>query len=106
MIQIVLLDPHLKEQIWAVQPESLVLEKIQRPFDEPVPPGFEREEAVRSGYRLNGALFQSQSPEVSFEFSLIYLKQSQRIFNLALPRRHRVEDLSALLHWIQRQIAG
>ena len=104
MIRIVLLDSHLKEQMWEVQPDSLWLEKIHPPFNEPVPAGFEREEAVRSGYRLKCILFQLQAPTTVFELSLIYLAHPQRIFNLALPRRHRVEDLSALQQWIQTQI--
>lgn len=104
MLKVVFLDSQLKEVSWQVEPESLQLEKIQAPFTDPVPPGFEREAAVREGYRLKCRLSSLKQPAETHELTCIYLSQQRRIFNLLIPKRHRVQDLTPLIQWMAERI--
>lgn len=105
MLSVIFLNSQLKEVSWQIEVESLQLEKVQAPFTDPVPPGFEREAAVREGYRVKCLLHTLKPPKETHELTCIYLSQQQRIFNLLIPPRHRVEDLSALIQLIQQRLA-
>jgi len=101
---IVLLDAQLKEKTWQIEDGSLQIAKVIPPFNDPVPLGYDREVAAREGYRVKCKIFFSKNPEENHELSFIYLGQQKRIFNLSIPAKHRVEDLTPLLQQIQAQL--
>ena len=103
-MQIVLLDPQLKEKTYLIDEDSLVVEKIQLPFTDGLPPGFDREMVGRLGYRVKAQMAWKQNQAELFELSFLYMFPTDRVLNLAVPKRHRVEDLTDLLAYVKQYI--
>jgi hypothetical protein len=104
-MQIVLLDPQLKEKTYLVDEDSLAVEKVKLPFTDGLPAGFDREIVSRQGYRVRAHMAWNKDPEEVLEFNFIYLQGEQRVLNLAVPKRYRVEDLTDLIQFVRQHIA-
>jgi hypothetical protein len=104
-MQIVLLDPQLKEKTYLIDEDSLAVEKIKPPFTDGLPPGFDREMVSRQGYRVKAQMAWNKNQAEIFEMSFLYMHPADRVLNLAVPKRHRVEDLTDLLAYVKQFIA-